>query len=217
MRLGDILMFLLVVPVVLSLLFLNDNFFMLRKAFLLVGITCFFRPITFCCTSLPDPCPSSLSNQYPFHPLPCLLHATPNRQSDPHPKADDAFRYMLQRIVKPSDYSTSGDMIFSGHTRLVIMSITVGSLTESNLGSGLSDHAGESELHDSALLARADGWNPRHVLLPHCGCGEWLSRSVVCITRWTSFSPSSSPRRCGRSSVSRAHWLRFPSSPSTSR
>lgn len=68
MRLGDILMFLLVVPVVLSLLFLNDNFFMLRKAFILVGITCFFRPITFCCTSLPDPCPSSLSNQYPFHP-----------------------------------------------------------------------------------------------------------------------------------------------------
>ena len=33
---------------------------------------------------------------------------------------------MLQRIANPSDYSTSGDMIFSGHTRLVIMSITVG-------------------------------------------------------------------------------------------
>lgn len=64
--------------------------------------------------------PISLEPRFPF------LHSSPDRQSDPHPKVDDAFRYMLQRIAKPSDYSTSGDMIFSGHTRLVIMSITVG-------------------------------------------------------------------------------------------
>lgn len=97
MRLGDILMFLLVVPVVCSLLFLNDNFFTLRKAFLLVGLTCFFRPITFCCTSLSDPCPTSLSNQYPLSPVSPSF--TPRQTDNP---------IFIRRLMTPSATCCSG-------------------------------------------------------------------------------------------------------------
>lgn len=97
MRLGDILMFLLVVPVVCSLLFLNDNFFTLRKAFLLVGLTCFFRPITFCCTSLSDPCPTSLSNQYPLSPVSPSF--TPRQTDNP---------ILIRRLMTPSATCCSG-------------------------------------------------------------------------------------------------------------
>lgn len=65
---------LLILPVTISLLFLKDNFLMLRKALLLLGITGFFRPLTFCCTSLSDPCPSSPTNQYPWICLIELLY-----------------------------------------------------------------------------------------------------------------------------------------------
>ena len=65
-HLGDFIMALLVLPVSISLLFLHDNLLTLRQALLFLGITAFFRPLTFCCTSLSDPCPSAPPNQYPI-------------------------------------------------------------------------------------------------------------------------------------------------------
>lgn len=64
-HIGDLIMTILIIPACCSLLFLHDNFLTLRKVLLFLGITAFFRPLTFCCTSLPDPCPTAPPNQYP--------------------------------------------------------------------------------------------------------------------------------------------------------
>ncbi|KAK8804183.1 hypothetical protein WA171_000275, partial [Blastocystis sp. BT1] len=109
---GDVLMGLLILPVTISLLFLKDNFLMLRKALLLLGITGFFRPLTFCCTSLSDPCPSSPTNQA-GHPV------------DIHPTLREGFKHAFNFLAKPTTFFSAGDMIFSGHTRFVVAAISV--------------------------------------------------------------------------------------------
>lgn len=64
--LGDILMYVAVVPVAISLLFQKDDFRLLKRGFLLIAISSVLRPITFNVTRLSDPNPDSLANRYPF-------------------------------------------------------------------------------------------------------------------------------------------------------
>lgn len=64
--LGDILMYIAVVPAMLSLLFQKDDFRLLKRSFLLIAISSILRPITFNVTRLSDPNPDSLANRYPF-------------------------------------------------------------------------------------------------------------------------------------------------------
>ena len=59
-------MTLVLAPPAIATLFLGDHFFLLRKLLLLVGTTGFLRPITFSVTHMPDSCPDSRPNQYPF-------------------------------------------------------------------------------------------------------------------------------------------------------
>ena len=73
--LGDIFMYLAVVPVSISLLFLKDDFRMVKKGFLVIAISAILRPITFNITRLSDPNPDSPANRYPCVPALFLLDA----------------------------------------------------------------------------------------------------------------------------------------------
>ena len=72
--LGDILMYVAVVPMAISLLFQKDDFRLLKRGFLLIAISSILRPITFNVTRLSDPNPDSLANRYPF----VALYSFPN-------------------------------------------------------------------------------------------------------------------------------------------
>ncbi|OAO15294.1 hypothetical protein AV274_2995 [Blastocystis sp. ATCC 50177/Nand II] len=105
--LGDILMYVAVVPVAISLLFQKDNFRLLKRGFLLIAISSILRPITFNVTRLSDPNPDSLANREGFVPSPVTL---PN-----------IITFMIDYFIDLSHpHETSGDMIFSGHTRFVM-------------------------------------------------------------------------------------------------
>lgn len=54
------------IPASIALCFQGDHFVLLRRYLLLMGTTGFFRPVTFCVTHMPDSCPESPTNQYPF-------------------------------------------------------------------------------------------------------------------------------------------------------
>ena len=71
-------MTLVLVPPAIATLFLGDHFFLLRKLLLLVGTTGFLRPITFCVTHMPDSCPDSRPNQYPFELYLIIFHNSIN-------------------------------------------------------------------------------------------------------------------------------------------
>lgn len=81
--LGDILMYVAVVPVAISLLFQKDNFRLLKRGFLLIAISSILRPITFNVTRLSDPNPDSLANRYPLFALHLFLNASPRGSFPP--------------------------------------------------------------------------------------------------------------------------------------
>ena len=64
--LGDIFMGIVFLPVSIAYCFQGDHFLLLRRFLLMLGVTGFFRPVTFCITHMPDSCPESPTNQYPF-------------------------------------------------------------------------------------------------------------------------------------------------------
>ncbi|KAK8818294.1 hypothetical protein WA556_006114, partial [Blastocystis sp. ATCC 50177/Nand II] len=102
---GDILMAVVFFTGVISLLVMG-TLRQFRYLLLLIGITGFFRPLTFCITHLSDPNPESPTNTG-FLKEEALTFQR-------------AVACTYDFVLNPFSFNTSGDMIFSGHTRFVM-------------------------------------------------------------------------------------------------
>ncbi|KAK8820765.1 hypothetical protein WA556_005082 [Blastocystis sp. ATCC 50177/Nand II] len=104
------LLFSLLFSALFFLLRQHDNLLLLRRVFFMLGLTALLRPMIFCMTSLPDP-----------------SHWNPNR-SDKKQKQGvyslgEIINYTFTRLKNPSNIDTSGDMLFSGHTRYLCTAV----------------------------------------------------------------------------------------------
>ena len=130
----------------LSALFLminnNDDFLLLRRILFMLGITALLRPFIFCMTSLPDPSEYNPSRSYLFLLflyLVNVLNTTSEEQKPEEITLAQVVNYTFTRLHNPQDIETSGDMLFSGHTRYLITAVCVQSWGEFSVGVRLDD------------------------------------------------------------------------------
>ena len=122
---GNVLMFALCLPTFISTLFLKDGFRMMKKGLFLVSLTSFLRPLCFCITHLPDADPENITNQYPCVAERNPLHSREGWVPDYPVTIPKAITHTLSILLGSIDFMTSGDMIFSGHTRYLTAALCI--------------------------------------------------------------------------------------------